>query len=329
VWVWTDDQRPDAKKDLQPGDVQWRYWSYVAPNGKTIRRCVMRFMEAAEGTEKEKRPKDWKEYRTQPIVDAKRELMVVHWVIPEDNRNNTNKKKANDNNNNNQRTKKLRVSPQAESYSAPLVDKCDIRLKTDIKILLGGALAKISRMQAVSFIYKQDPRSEETLGFIAQELQEIEPRLVTEKDGILMIKPTALIAILAQGVQELVAVQAQQQKQIDNLTKRTETLEIKTTEIHKTVEHNYLELKEDVKVIRAQLTPPTPRAFEIPTNIPEFDQKVLRVLRDATSPICAKQIAAKTSGSRKEVNQALYQRLRNYVEMLTEEGIAEPKWKLK
>jgi hypothetical protein len=53
-------------------------------------------------------------------------------------------------------------------------------------MLPGGALDKIARMHAVSFVYKTDPTSEETLGFIAQELEEIEPRLVTEREGFLM-----------------------------------------------------------------------------------------------------------------------------------------------
>lgn len=65
---------------------------------------------------------------------------------------------------------------------------CDRRLKKDIKLLPGGAMAKLARMQAVSFIYKNDPHNEETLGFIAQELQQIDPRLVTVRGGYLMRK---------------------------------------------------------------------------------------------------------------------------------------------
>jgi hypothetical protein len=97
------------------------------------------------------------------------------------------------------------------AYGSP----SDITLKTNIKPL-EGALEKITKLQGVSFTWKDSEQTKMTglkddIGFIAQEVQEILPELVRKNDnGLLSLRDKGIIPYLVEAVKE-------QQKQIDEL----------------------------------------------------------------------------------------------------------------
>jgi len=177
-------------------------------------------------------------------------------------------------------------------------------------------LAKIARMQAVSFIYKNDPNSEETLGFIAQELQDIDERLVTVRGGYLMLKPTALLTLLVQAFQEFQGELERQRKAIEELQETTKNLDNRTTTLEQTTvkKEEFKTLEKDVQEIKEKLTPPTPKAFVIPSDLPELERQILSTLRDH-GPLMAKEIARLInekkilSTNKTEVNKTLYNKL--------------------
>ena len=97
------------------------------------------------------------------------------------------------------------------AYGSP----SDITLKTDIKPL-AGALEKITKLQGVSFTWKDSEHTKMTglkddIGFIAQEVQEILPELVRKNDnGLLSLRDKGIVPYLVEAIKE-------QQKQIDEL----------------------------------------------------------------------------------------------------------------
>ena len=98
------------------------------------------------------------------------------------------------------------------AYGSP----SDISLKTNIKPL-EGALDKITKLQGVSFTWKEDTDTsklagiKDDIGFIAQEVQEILPDLVRKNDnGLLSLRDKGIIALLVESIKE-------QQNQIDEL----------------------------------------------------------------------------------------------------------------
>lgn len=93
----------------------------------------------------------------------------------------------------------------------------DRRIKEDIKDIDPELALKF---KPVSFSFISDIKSKKHFGFIAQDVQEVEPTLVTEneKSGYLGLNYTGLIAPLYALVQK-------QQKQIEDLERRLEELE--------------------------------------------------------------------------------------------------------
>ena len=82
-----------------------------------------------------------------------------------------------------------------------LVNPSDERLKKNIENLPYG-LSEVERMRPVGYDMKVDDRHE--IGFIAQEMQELVPDIVTEgTDEMLGIKYDKLVPVLVNAIKEL------------------------------------------------------------------------------------------------------------------------------
>ena len=85
----------------------------------------------------------------------------------------------------------------------------DIKLKDDVVPAAEGALARIMKIQPKEFSWKSDGRPDR--GYIAQDLQKIDPLYVFESfghrkgDEVLNVSQTALLADLIASVQDLQA----------------------------------------------------------------------------------------------------------------------------
>ena len=99
------------------------------------------------------------------------------------------------------------VAGDVVAYGSP----SDITLKTNIKPL-EGALDKITKLQGVSFTWKENTEIskltgiKDDIGFIAQEVQEVLPDLVRKNDnGLLSLRDKGIIPILVEAIKELKA----------------------------------------------------------------------------------------------------------------------------
>ena len=109
------------------------------------------------------------------------------------------------------------------TYSSGTSWSCgsDARLKDNLTPLDRGALNSVLQLHPVSYNLKTEPPDKTHLGFIAQDVRQVFPQLVTTMpDGMLSLEYTGLIAPLVATVQA-------QQKQIDNLSRRLDALEAK------------------------------------------------------------------------------------------------------
>lgn len=99
----------------------------------------------------------------------------------------------------------------------------DIRFKDNI-YTLSNSLDKISSLNPVSFTWKEN--DQESLGFIAQELEEVLPSLVktSGESGYKSIQYSNLTALLTAGIKE-------QQKKIDKLEVEVEILKLQVSNL--------------------------------------------------------------------------------------------------
>jgi len=96
-------------------------------------------------------------------------------------------------------------------YTGVIVDVSDRLLKTDIRPLPPGQLAKMMQLQPVSFVMKDDPKHRTELGLIAQDTEPLYPDLVqTDPDGSKSLGYVGLVSPLIKAMQE-------QQAEIDHL----------------------------------------------------------------------------------------------------------------
>ena len=94
--------------------------------------------------------------------------------------------------------------------NAPIMYDSDRRLKRDIATPAYG-LAEVMALQPKSYRLNQGSDDREHLGFIAQDVQQVIPELVSEmRDGMLGVEYTGLIPVLTRAIQE-------QQAQIEAL----------------------------------------------------------------------------------------------------------------
>ncbi|GHC56752.1 hypothetical protein GCM10008083_21680 [Ulvibacter litoralis] len=103
----------------------------------------------------------------------------------------------------------------------------DRRLKSNIIPLVTG-LSFISKMNPVSYFLNHETEEKTHYGFIAQEIQEILPEVVTTNDdGMLSMKYTELIPILTKGIKEQQVMINSQAEMIQKLEDRLNAMEAK------------------------------------------------------------------------------------------------------
>ncbi len=100
----------------------------------------------------------------------------------------------------------------------------DRSLKENIRSL-GSTLDQINRISPVSYSYKVDRERRKSYGVVAQELQEVYPEMVFEKDGKLGVAYDNLIPIAIKGIQELSEENKQLETEVIELKKEIEALQ--------------------------------------------------------------------------------------------------------
>lgn len=105
-------------------------------------------------------------------------------------------------------------------YSGTITDYSDIRLKENITELR-TALDKINSMKPVSFQMKNDSSSKTQLGFIAQDVQEFFPSVISinSATGYLGLDYTQLIAPTIKAIQEQQQIISSQNQTINQIKK--------------------------------------------------------------------------------------------------------------
>jgi hypothetical protein len=118
-------------------------------------------------------------------------------------------------------TGSYRLTISGTCYATQFYVPSDIRLKNDIQPL-DNTLEKIMKLRGVTFKYNNDASGKKQIGFIAQELEQIFPELVTTgEDGFKGVSYANITAVLLEGIK-------QQQKQIEDLNDRLTAIEKKT-----------------------------------------------------------------------------------------------------
>ena len=98
----------------------------------------------------------------------------------------------------------------------------DFRLKTDIKST-PSVLASVTQLNPVSYKFKTDPNAEtRSWGFIAQEVEELFPDFVSERDGFKTLAYDNFAVLAIKAIQE-------QQMEIDALKRKIELLNQRST----------------------------------------------------------------------------------------------------
>jgi polyhydroxyalkanoate synthesis regulator protein len=92
-------------------------------------------------------------------------------------------------------------------YAKGFQQVSDRQLKENITNIT-AALEKISKLRGVTFKWKETGKKD--IGLIAQEVEEVIPEAVVEKDGLKYINYDTLIPLLIEAIKE-------QQKEIDEL----------------------------------------------------------------------------------------------------------------
>ena len=107
---------------------------------------------------------------------------------------------------------------QSGSGKSSGINLSDIRLKRFVHVLDYG-LAEVKKLIPVSWLWKdiQKHGTQQEIGFIAQDVQEIIPEAVHKVDGYLGIDYARLTAVLVNAIK-------QQQVQIDDLSKKVEEM---------------------------------------------------------------------------------------------------------
>lgn len=99
----------------------------------------------------------------------------------------------------------------------------DGRLKTDVHPL-SGALERVMRLRPVYFRWKNEPHQRQ-VGFIAQEVADVFPEVVSQVEDTYVLYHGSLTAPLAGAIQELYQIIEAQREEIRQLKARIEALE--------------------------------------------------------------------------------------------------------
>jgi hypothetical protein len=105
------------------------------------------------------------------------------------------------------------------------ISTSDKSLKTNIQPLQ-PALADVLELRPVTYRFQDaSPETENSFGFIAQEVEPLFPDFVIEKDGIKALKYSNFTVIAIKAIQEQQAFIENQQELIRSLEKRIQKLE--------------------------------------------------------------------------------------------------------
>jgi len=225
--------------------------------------------------------------------------------------------------------------------------KCDERTKKNIQLLQKeDSLKKVLQMVGYSFEYIGDER--ERIGFIAQELERIEPKLVYhDPNGLLSVDFNALFPMIVQAVQEtqrqIIEMSKNQdfkklEKEMNNLTLEMEKVVNSLNELS-VIKQEQENMKNQLNLLASKVE--LLQVGKVDAKVQEqaqftlsnLDEQILEVLMAASEPLIAKEVSRecrKRLGSKepstKQANQILYKKLlpAKKVEMI--EG-AKPKWR--
>lgn len=95
----------------------------------------------------------------------------------------------------------------------------DANLKTNIQNL-SDSLAKILELRGVTFNWKNRVDEKESIGFIAQEVEQIFPELVKGEDGQKSVNYVSLVPVLVEAVKELDEKNKELEARLEKLEKR-------------------------------------------------------------------------------------------------------------
>lgn len=125
-------------------------------------------------------------------------------------------------------SRKVNCYNDLDLHGFSILQNSDERLKTNIEVSDVDALSFIDEIQMFSFDWIQNEEHED-LGFIAQQLEEINPNLikVNEKDGHYSTKELKLIPYLVKAIQELNDKVSELQNQIERLNGIPDTYSIR------------------------------------------------------------------------------------------------------
>ena len=108
------------------------------------------------------------------------------------------------------------------TLAGSLSQSSDARLKKNVETLTSG-LAIVSQLRGVRYNWKDENRTEDKIGFLAQEVEAVLPELVvTKKDGFKAVNYAEMTAVLVEAVKEL-------SQEIADLKKENSTLKAELT----------------------------------------------------------------------------------------------------
>jgi endosialidase-like protein len=116
------------------------------------------------------------------------------------------------------------IDASGDMNAANFNQTSDARLKKDVSTLTSG-LAIVNKLRGVRYAWKDENKSQNKIGFLAQEIEEVLPELVTtKKDGFKAVNYSEMTAVLVQAVKEL-------SKQIEDLKEENDSLKAELSDV--------------------------------------------------------------------------------------------------
>ena len=94
------------------------------------------------------------------------------------------------------------ITCQSTISCTTLTETSDARMKTDVQPLT-NALQMVQQLKGVRFKWKDQVDTKGHVGLLAQDVQQVLPDVVYEKDGTLAVSYTNIVAVLVEAVKEL------------------------------------------------------------------------------------------------------------------------------
>lgn len=178
-----------------------------------------------------------------------------------------------------------------------LVDPSDIRTKTKVTDSSMKGLEIIQNLRVVDYNRVQNPDGPQITGFIAQEVQEVFPEMVsTGPDGLLGVSQQRLIPVLTRAVQE-------QQVQIEdnrkNLTQVDDELLLVNTKLSDTAP-GVIELSQEVESFESQVSEDFAAMEEEISDVKLHSEELTTRLDNLEQALSS--LDSSSAGSEEEVN---------------------------